>query len=185
MLQNLHQIHSKEHMVRKQQTFRYVCVLWLVWVFKFTTVPVSAVHSNLHALVICNPISQRQTGDGQHSSEAEVNFHTISIYKSTGCQLSTDRTSEVFSCLFLLHLLTLQSCNTMSSIFNPLPVHAAEYWYFWLMMCYLWTGSFPVVEMTKQQGEVIVNITKFVPPYDYWDLYTYNCTHTHFVYMQL
>jgi len=38
--------------------------------------------------------------------------------------------------------------------------------------------------MTRQQGEVIANITKFVPPYDYWDLYTYNCTHAHFVYMQ-
>jgi len=56
MLQNLHQIHSKEHMVRKQQIFRYVCVLGLVWVSKFTMVPGSGVHSNLHALVTCNPI---------------------------------------------------------------------------------------------------------------------------------
>jgi len=102
-----------------------VCVLGLVSVSKFTAVPGSVVHCNLHALVKCNPINQRPTGVGQHSSEAEANFHTL----STGCQLSTDRTSEVFSYLFLLHLFTLhvQSCDIMSSIFNPLPVHAAEY----------------------------------------------------------
>jgi hypothetical protein len=166
-------------MVRKQQTFRYVCVcgsfracvgvLGLVWVSKFTTVPGSAVHSNLHALVKCNPLNQRPTGVGQHSSEAEVIFHTLPIYKYTGCTLSTDKTSEVFSYLFLLHLLTLQNCDIMSSIFNRHPVYVAEYWYFWLMMCYLWTWSFPVVGMTKQQGAVIVNIAKFVPPYVYWD----------------
>ena len=128
MLQNLYQINL---MIIWRESSKHsdmcVCVLGLVWVSKFTTVPGSAVHSNLHDLVKCNPINQRPNGVGQHSSEVEVIFHTIPIYKSTSCQLSTDRTSEVFSYVFLLHLLTLQNCDIMSSIFNRHPVYVAEY----------------------------------------------------------
>jgi hypothetical protein len=45
----------------------------------------------------------------------------------------------------------------MSSIFNPSPVYEAEYWYYQLH-CVTY-----VVGITKQQGEVIVTITKFGP----------------------
>jgi len=65
--------------------------------------------------------NHRPTGIGQHFSEAEVNFHTLSIYKSTGCQHSTDRTSEVFSyyffCICLQYKYNSKQCTSAQPLY--------------------------------------------------------------------